>query len=74
MHEQSIRSDLAEDLRQALSGPRASGRSVSDAPLNIDPQDDAASYLSRSSLSQRPHCVPTTPSWPSFHGSSNDEK
>ena len=31
-------------------------------------------YLGRSSLSHRPHCGPTSPSWRTFHGSSNDEK
>jgi glucose-6-phosphate 1-dehydrogenase len=35
MHEQRIRSDLAEDLRRALSGARASGRSEPDGPLDI---------------------------------------
>ena len=33
-----------------------------------------APYLGRSSLSHRPHWVPTSPSWPIFHGSSKDEK
>jgi glucose-6-phosphate 1-dehydrogenase len=35
MHEQRIRSDLAEDLRRASPGPRASGRGESDVPLDI---------------------------------------
>jgi len=35
MQEQRIRSDLAEDLRQALAGPRADGRGAPEAPLDI---------------------------------------
>ena len=35
MHEQRIRSDLAEDLRRASPVPHASGRGESDVPLDI---------------------------------------